>query len=81
MPNYRDDVETLFSKTTGSFAATMVSRLDTLRSIDWAAQICPNWDTNQVKQMTKQVERWETRLLNTKSVSEIVLTLGLSLAS
>ena len=62
--NYRDDVEALFSKTTGSFAATMVSRLDTFADpLTGQLKSAQTGITNQVKQMTKQVERWETRII------------------
>ena len=62
--NYRDDVEALFSKTTGSFAATMVSRLDTFADpLTGQLKSAQTGITNQVKQMTKQVERWETQII------------------
>ena len=61
---YRDDVEALFSKTTGSFAATMVSRLDTFADpLTGQLKSAQDGITNQVKQMTKQVERWEARII------------------
>ena len=63
--NHRDDVEALFSKTTGSFAATMVSRLDTFADpVSGQLKSTQDGITNQVKQLTKQVERWEDRIIS-----------------
>lgn len=60
---YRDDVEALFSKTTGSFAATMVSKLDTFADpLTGQLKLYQDGITNQVKQLNKQVDRWESRI-------------------
>lgn len=66
--NYKDDVEALFSKTTGSFAASMVEKLDVF-SDPLLGQLKSTQDgiAKQVTQLDKQVERWEKRIISYES--------------
>lgn len=62
--NYRDDVEALFSSTTGSFADTMINRLDAFADpLTGQLKSAQTGITNQVKQLNKQVDRWEARII------------------